>query len=255
MNQTTQYSVGDMVTECSHCGVTLTGPYCAECGQKVRERLTLRTVAAWWARYLSLEKGAVHTSVELMKRPGAVINDYIRGRTKPYSNPIQYYLLMMTIWQLAVLWSGGLGDIAQGYADGAGEGGRQGEFVEIFSTYFVVGLSGLVFVWTLLSRLVFFKSGLNLAEQAVFYLYFFGLYALYQSFVFVFIAIADHFWGVLIMVASLIIWLIQVIRAAWVNFGGKWWQSTLGSVAVLGAGLCVYVFIMLLGVIVFTKVL
>ena len=241
---------------CSHCGAALTGPYCSQCGQKVRKRLTLNVVAAWIGGAFSLEKGAIYTTVELIKRSGAVIREYLNGHVQPYSNPVRYYLMMLTIWQLVALWTGGVGDFSAGFAQGFESGGSAEEVAEFLSTYFVVGLAGLVVFWTILSRLVFRKSGLNLAEQSVFYLYLFGLFAFYQSVVYGLIAVITPFFklaGYVFTSIFLLVWLIQVIQAAHVHFKSTWWHTVMGSLVVVGVGFFVYVFLILIGVVAVTR--
>ena len=140
---------------------------------------------------------------------------YLKGHTRPFSNPLRFHFLLLTIWQLVALWTGGLVDFAEGFVSGAGETESVSDVREFIATYFVAGLAGLVVVWTLMSRLVFLKSGLNLAEHAVFYLYLFGLYALYQCFVFAIIGLAgDSLWGLLLFGLSQLYWFGQVVVAA-----------------------------------------
>lgn len=254
MMQVVQEVVHETQSVCSHCHTALTGDYCSQCGQKVRKRLTMNAVTTWVVGAFSFEKGILHTTAELLKRPGAVVQAYINGHTRPYSNPVRYYLLMMTVWQLIALWTGGIGELAEGFAEGMEEVERAGEIAEFIATYFVAGLAGLVVFWTAVSRLVFLKSGLNLAEHAVFYLYMFGLLALYQSVLFVLIALSNPFSDTLSIAISvvyllvLLVWFVQVARTARDTFQRSWWYAVLGSLFVLGLGTLLYFFLFGFGI-------
>ena len=90
---------------CSYCGATRLGRYCSECGQAVRVgRLNVRELlASLPSRVFNLERGFLHTFVQLFKRPGGVAADYAAGLTRPYTNPFAYFFLAATIQLLSVI--------------------------------------------------------------------------------------------------------------------------------------------------------
>ncbi len=84
------------MTPCVTCGAPLAGRYCASCGELSPDALDYSLV-----HFL---RGAIHSLfdldgrvlksfVVLIGRPGAITVDYLRGRRKPYVNPIQLFLL------------------------------------------------------------------------------------------------------------------------------------------------------------------
>lgn len=84
---------------CPTCGTPRRGPFCHQCGQRFAEgRLTL---AGLWrqlpARLFNLDRGLLHTFIELFKRPGGVPRDYVAGRRSPYTNPLTYFLVAATV--------------------------------------------------------------------------------------------------------------------------------------------------------------
>jgi hypothetical protein len=93
-------------SECVNCGTVFSGQYCSMCGQRrFAGRHTIRSiVGSIVGRFASLEKGFVHTALQLTTRPGAVIRGYWAGRTTQYTHPAGYLLVAVAafalIWQL-----------------------------------------------------------------------------------------------------------------------------------------------------------
>lgn len=93
---------------CANCGSQNISDYCADCGQKIHTT-RLRTGALLkdlTSRLFNLEKGLLHTLVDLLRRPGMVIRDYVSGKQKPYVNPLTFFFIgaaaqLLTIWILA----------------------------------------------------------------------------------------------------------------------------------------------------------
>jgi len=84
--------------QCQNCGESLKGAYCYLCGQKVRNRLTVRTVLMdAWETVSNVDRGFLHTVVVLFTQPGQTIGDYVSGRTRPYMNPLRYAILWATV--------------------------------------------------------------------------------------------------------------------------------------------------------------
>ncbi len=80
---------------CLNCGVPLTGPFCAECGQRdippypsTRELV----VDAFWE--LSGWDGRFATTVRaLVERPGMLTREFLEGRRARFLSPLRLYLL------------------------------------------------------------------------------------------------------------------------------------------------------------------
>lgn len=98
----TQYT-----SNCKNCQSSLQGPFCGQCGQEVRSRITLKAIILdFWASLINLEKGFWFTIKELLVAPGRVVIDYTKGRTIPYMNPLRFTLLLAGISVLLNLWLG-----------------------------------------------------------------------------------------------------------------------------------------------------
>lgn len=161
---------------CPNCQARMARAYCAECGQRAsRGRLTLRSIVAHLLTdALDLDRGLLFTFLELIRRPGAVAREYVKGRTVTYANPVKYFLVMGALTTLVYVNTGLAGEMATGLAEGMKEGSR-GEIhpqasavLEVISSYFTLLMAATIPSTALASRLVFRRAGYNYAEHLVF---------------------------------------------------------------------------------------
>lgn len=80
---------------CKTCDSAIVGDYCPTCGQKHREgRITMRFISVELFHIITnLERGLWHTILGLVRNPGQVIRDYLRGATAMYYQPFRFLLL------------------------------------------------------------------------------------------------------------------------------------------------------------------
>lgn len=99
------------VTTCPSCETERVGTFCHTCGERLlEERLSLKWLRAQLReRFISLDRGFLHTVWALTRRPGSVQRDVVEGLRRPYVNPLTYFfiaatlqLLMMTINEAAI---------------------------------------------------------------------------------------------------------------------------------------------------------
>ena len=136
---------------CVTCGASRSGPFCPQCGQReLSGRHTLRGFIAGALRRALGEEGALRTARELTTKPGAVIRNYLAGRTVHYVNPITYFLLAAAVFTI-------VGRVVAG-ASGAPESDKIFAFLII---PFVAGASR-VFHW---------RGSYNYAEHLIPVLY------------------------------------------------------------------------------------
>jgi len=85
---------------CINCGISLHGSFCHQCGQKlIEERLTVKgVVTSALSSIFKLDSGLWYTIVMMTTKPGQVIQDYIKGKTKPYVNPFRYALIFIALY-------------------------------------------------------------------------------------------------------------------------------------------------------------
>ena len=86
-------------THCLNCGTDFRGHYCPNCGQKATtKRLTWKNLIAQAMGVLTnMERGFIHTSLELFYRPGYLIRDYIAGRRANYNKPLPMLFVLATV--------------------------------------------------------------------------------------------------------------------------------------------------------------
>ena len=85
------------MTTCKNCGTALIDNYCQHCGQKAS---TKRIEMKWLLHELPhaiwhIEKGFLYNVVQLTKRPGYAVVDYIEGKRKNFFHPISYLLIIL----------------------------------------------------------------------------------------------------------------------------------------------------------------
>lgn len=79
---------------CANCGAPLTGPYCAQCGQRARSRIApLRTLLTdFLGEVFNLDARFFRTLVPLLFKPGTLTNEYIAGRRARYVPPLRLFV-------------------------------------------------------------------------------------------------------------------------------------------------------------------
>jgi len=84
---------------CLNCGVSLTGHYCAGCGQReIDPRPTLRELVHEAAEeLLGWDGKLVRTFKLLFAKPGALTQEYLAGRRASFLSPIRIYLACSVI--------------------------------------------------------------------------------------------------------------------------------------------------------------
>jgi Protein of unknown function (DUF3667) len=167
---------------CGHAGALA---FCPACGQAApRGRLTMRGVVARLATdAFDLNRGLLFTALELSRRPGAAVAEYVAGRTVRYANPVRYFLLMAALSVLVYIQSGAAGqmagELAAGFNEGARASGGQARMnaldasgvASFLGQYMNVILAVSVPFMALATRACFRRARLNYAEHLVFNLY------------------------------------------------------------------------------------
>ena len=154
----------------------------------------------------------------------------------PYAGPVRYFVLWITILQIFVLWSGNVLDLASGFVEGRGGPAATGgvdEVAVIIAKYYIIGLAGFVPILTLWTRVLFLRSGHNLAEHAVFHLYLGGQLAFYIIAAYVVEGLAGDPYASIAMGIALLAWFGATVWAATQFFRVGRWHAVLGILAAL----------------------
>jgi hypothetical protein len=101
---------------CTNCGKMRRDEYCGGCGQRaVRGRLTVPSIAHQVAgEVLNVDRGLLFTALELSRRPGAAIRDYVEGKRVRYTGPVKYFVLTVALTTFATTQLGVLDEVATG---------------------------------------------------------------------------------------------------------------------------------------------
>lgn len=92
------------MTSCKNCGYQADLKFCPNCGQKVSvKRIEFRSLvkdlphAVW-----HVDKGFLFNVIQLFKRPGYAIKDYLDGKRKNFYHPLSYMLIVLATMLLAM---------------------------------------------------------------------------------------------------------------------------------------------------------
>jgi len=89
---------------CKNCGSKNIDNYCSNCGQMVyQKRFTLKSYLISLFNLFSVEKGFFYSLIMLFIRPGILINDYLKGKTRIYINPLKYLLIVGGIFAFVMI--------------------------------------------------------------------------------------------------------------------------------------------------------
>ena len=149
---------------CLNCGALLTGPYCAQCGQKKAARMggsTVRKEA--WERFRWFDWNTIRNALRVLPQPGTMAREYVLGRRKDHPHPLTLLFLaigflLIVLGHTAYLQPGLPGEEAQ----------RMAALVTAYSRWsFSLGaVAAFASVW-----LVFRRWGCNVAELLALALY------------------------------------------------------------------------------------
>lgn len=86
--------------KCLNCNVELIGKFCYECGQQETSgRLTIKSLFKDFIHsFFHWESTVINTIKELAINPREFIKKFIGGKRKPYSKPISFFVLILTLF-------------------------------------------------------------------------------------------------------------------------------------------------------------
>ena len=92
------------ITTCKNCGEVIEKKFCTHCGQKVTEhRIALKSLLHDIPHTIfHVDRGFFFNVVQLFKRPGGAIQDYLQGRRKPFFHPVTYLAILLVFNLFAV---------------------------------------------------------------------------------------------------------------------------------------------------------
>lgn len=164
---------------CTNCGIARTGAYCAVCGQRgTHGRLTVPAIVDQVASdVLNMDRGILFTALELTRRPGDAIRDYVQGKRVRYVGPVKYFVLTVALTTFATTQLGVLDEVAEGMFHEVSSSTasitpeRASAFMSQWMTLFMS--LGVPFTAAVTHRL-FKRAGMTYAEHLALNLYAYG---------------------------------------------------------------------------------
>jgi hypothetical protein len=157
---------------CTNCGLARAGEFCAACGQRA-----VRGIAQQVARdVLNLDHGILFTALELTRRPGDAIRDYVDGKRVRYAGPVKYFILTLALTTFATTQLGVMSDAARALVEGMKDAApvtveQASRFMSQWMTlFFALGVPFTAAV----TRRLFSRAGMTYAEHLVLNLYAYG---------------------------------------------------------------------------------
>lgn len=93
------------VKECKNCGNTIHVKYCTYCGQEtIKQRLSLKELLAKFTEAITHADTGVFSLIKnLAVKPSHVAKEYIGGKRKKYYSPMKFLVLIVTVSALITL--------------------------------------------------------------------------------------------------------------------------------------------------------
>ncbi|MBQ7471901.1 MAG: DUF3667 domain-containing protein [Prevotella sp.] len=94
----------DKTYTCMNCGKEFQGSYCPRCGQSANtERFTMKNVLTNTLEVWGFgNRGFVRTLIELLYRPGYMIQDYLHGHRQAYFQPVKMLFILCVIYTIVL---------------------------------------------------------------------------------------------------------------------------------------------------------
>lgn len=163
---------------CTNCGLARRGEYCAHCGQRaVRGRLTVPAIAHQVANdVLNLDRGILFTALELTRRPGDAIRDYVQGRRVRYVGPVKYFVLTVALTTFATTQLGVLDVLASDlfHEDGPSAAATARQASAFMSQWMTLLMAVGVPFTAVVTRRLFRRADCTYAEHLALNLYSYG---------------------------------------------------------------------------------
>lgn len=154
MEENTQvnFTTGNL---CKNCGSKNVNIFCSDCGQEVftQKFSVKRLFKEWISAFYNYSGGVIYTVNSMIFKPGESIKNYVNGRTIPYWNPFNYFLITFSIYLFFSIKFGVLTS-----------GNDYEKFTNDYASYIVIFTIPFI---SAASYLLFKKSGYNYAENLI----------------------------------------------------------------------------------------
>lgn len=172
--------------ECKNCGHIVEGKYCIDCGQKSNiERITLSSLLKELSESIfQIDSGFFFTLMQLFRRPGNSIREYLDGKRRRHFKPIAYLLTFSTIYFIISKMIGQhtwMHDLITGFAQGGSHKKEIPAILTWFAKNYAYTTLLLIPVFSFASFLCFWGKEKNYIEHLVVNSYVTGQQAIIYS--------------------------------------------------------------------------
>jgi hypothetical protein len=93
---------------CPACATKFSGNFCSHCGQKAHmQEVTFSSfVKTAFKSFFEVDRGFLHTLLQLLRQPQMVINSYMQGIGQRYTNPAKLLFIITSTYAFLALWLG-----------------------------------------------------------------------------------------------------------------------------------------------------
>jgi Protein of unknown function (DUF3667) len=181
---------------CKNCDTTLQGKYCQNCGQSAStDRFSWHEIWHHATHALThVDTGIFFTLLELLRRPGLTIRNYLAGKRRAYFNPFTLLLTCTAICSLLYVHFG-----VETQLEGIKLNSFEDSSPTIVHKYFAIRSVFLILISSLADRFLLRYGNYNLPEMVISNTYQFGLVAALQVVCIPLFIWSDHVgWGDLV---------------------------------------------------------
>jgi hypothetical protein len=95
-------SATEQAASCPSCGASVSGNFCAYCGERRPHRLAWHALAEGAVEHLlHFDTPFLRTVAALTRRPGPMVREYLLGSRRRYLDPVRYVLVVATVMLIA----------------------------------------------------------------------------------------------------------------------------------------------------------
>ncbi len=198
------------MTVCKNCGNQFEGNYCNNCGQTADiHRIKLKHVTHEAIHtFTHADRGLLKLIPDLFTKPGETVRNYLEGQRRRYFNPIQFLILMTAIAAFMTIQFHVMESVITA---NAGNLSGRALFFSQFNIFIYKYINLIMFlsvpVFALFTRLFFWKSGYNYAENLVMQTFYAGQRSVIYVFLIVPLVIIWRPYLTVIMMGFTLIWM------------------------------------------------
>ena len=164
---------------CKNCGNQFYGKYCNTCGQKfINERNTVKHILNLFISTFDIYRGFFYTTKLLLIYPKKVINEYLNGRTKDFTNPLKFLFIIAGFSALITVWSNIFETSVQNTNQLLGATGDslkfQAKIIGFLQSYLNIFTILFIPFYSIISRWLLKKQKLYYAEHLIINSYFYA---------------------------------------------------------------------------------